>query len=218
MRHMDRTEHRPPGGGVAAGTLASRLARVDEERFVGRAAELTALERCLDDDATFRVVHDFGPGGIGTSSLLREFARRAQERGFTPFAVEGRELAPTPRAPTSGCAASVSPSPSATGWRCTSWCARPCARTCAAVPRTATGSCGGASPTISFNAPRRAIPSWPSSCRAHRQPGDPLGLRLAGEHRLPGGRRASGATAASRAAAGASRPCSAWRGCCARAC
>jgi hypothetical protein len=95
MRLMDRTQHRPPGGGVGAGTLASRLARVDEGRFVGRTAELAALERCLDDDATFRVVHVFGPGGIGKSSLLRELARRAQGRGFTPFTVEGRELPPS---------------------------------------------------------------------------------------------------------------------------
>lgn len=98
LRHMDRTENRPPGGGAGTGTLASRLARVDEERFVGRMAELAALARCLDDDETFRVVHVFGPGGIGKSSLLREFARRAQDRGFTAFAVEGRELPPSPDA------------------------------------------------------------------------------------------------------------------------
>lgn len=98
MRHMDRVQHRPPGGGVGAGTLASRLARVDEQRFVGRTAELAALERCLDDEATVRVVHVFGPGGIGKSALLRELARRARERGFTPFAVEGRELPPSPDA------------------------------------------------------------------------------------------------------------------------
>jgi len=95
---MDRVQHRPPGRGVDAGTLAARLARVDEQRFVGRAAELAELERCLADEATVRVVHVFGPGGIGKSSLLRELARRAGERGFTPFAVEGRELPPSPDA------------------------------------------------------------------------------------------------------------------------
>lgn len=56
------------------------------------------LERCLDDDAAFRVVHVFGPDGIGKSSLLRALARRAHARGFTPFAVEGRELPPSPEA------------------------------------------------------------------------------------------------------------------------
>ncbi len=95
---MDRTEHRPPGGGVGAGTLASRLARADEARFVGRMAELTMLERCLDDEASFRVVHVHGPGGIGKSTLLREFARRAGARGYQPFTVEGRELPPSPDA------------------------------------------------------------------------------------------------------------------------
>jgi hypothetical protein len=95
---MDRVQHRPPGGGVGTGTLASRLARADEERFVGRSAELAELERCLQDEATVRVVHVSGPGGIGKSSLLRELARRAREHGFTLFAVEGRELPPSPDA------------------------------------------------------------------------------------------------------------------------
>jgi hypothetical protein len=71
------------------------MARVDEERFVGRAAELATLEQCLDEDVAFQVVHVYGPGGIGKSTLLREFARRAGTRGWEPFVVEGRDLPPS---------------------------------------------------------------------------------------------------------------------------
>ena len=35
-----------------------------------------------------------GPGGIGKSTLLREFERQAVSQGWDPFHVEGRELSP----------------------------------------------------------------------------------------------------------------------------
>jgi hypothetical protein len=70
----------------------------DRDRFVGRAAELAFLERCLGDDAPANVVLVHGPGGIGKSALLRELARRAQARGLKTFFVEGRDLPPMPDA------------------------------------------------------------------------------------------------------------------------
>src|SRR5579859_3584886 len=78
-------------------TLAARLEQRDRDVFVGREPELELLERCLAADAT-HVVFLHGPGGIGKSTLLREIARRARERGWDTFLVEGRELAPTPDA------------------------------------------------------------------------------------------------------------------------
>jgi hypothetical protein len=93
---MDGTDEPPAGGGVGAGTLASRLANVDRTRFVGRTAELGVLERCLQTDSALSVFHVYGPGGIGKSTLLREFARRAETRGWERFVVEGRELTPSP--------------------------------------------------------------------------------------------------------------------------
>ena len=39
-----------------------------------------------------------GPGGIGKSTLLREFERRAAAAGWDTFSVEGRELSPAPDA------------------------------------------------------------------------------------------------------------------------
>jgi hypothetical protein len=78
-------------------TLAARLADRDRRRFTGRVSELAFLDKCLDEvDAPASVVHVIGPGGIGKSTLLREVARRAGERGRSCIAVDGRELGPAP--------------------------------------------------------------------------------------------------------------------------
>ncbi|HEX3618428.1 MAG TPA: ATP-binding protein [Solirubrobacteraceae bacterium] len=79
-----------------ARTLSARLSELDSRRFVGRVAELATLERCLEPDPPFQVVLVHGPGGIGKSTLLREFGRRARGRGFELFALEGRDITPTP--------------------------------------------------------------------------------------------------------------------------
>ena len=88
----------PRGARTEAGTLAARLADRDRRRFVGREAELDLLERCLTDDQPAAVVFVHGPGGIGKSTLLREFERRASAGGWDTFLVEGRELSPAPDA------------------------------------------------------------------------------------------------------------------------
>ncbi|MCW3040308.1 MAG: hypothetical protein JWM31_2213 [Solirubrobacterales bacterium] len=78
------------------GTLGHRMAWRDEHTFVGRAGELGVFDRLLDDAGQSSVVFVHGPGGIGKSTLLREVARRAVRRGYTPVLVEGRDLAPVP--------------------------------------------------------------------------------------------------------------------------
>ncbi len=70
----------------------------DRNRFVGRVAELGFLERCLEENPPANVILVHGPSGIGKSTLLREFARRAELRGRETFFVEGRELPPMPDA------------------------------------------------------------------------------------------------------------------------
>ncbi len=97
---MGDMRRRPFAGAVQAGgrTLAARVSDRDRSRFVGRADELRFLERCLGDDPPASVVFLCGPGGIGKSTLLRELARRAGDRGWDVFGVDGRELAPDPDA------------------------------------------------------------------------------------------------------------------------
>lgn len=77
-------------------TLAGRLARRDATGFVGRTRELEFFESLFVDDPPASVVLVHGPGGIGKSTLLREVARRASGKGWSPRLVEGRELAPVP--------------------------------------------------------------------------------------------------------------------------
>jgi hypothetical protein len=77
-------------------TLASRLADADEERFVGRGAELEFFDRLLGGDPDVAVVLVHGRAGIGKSTLLREVARRGARRGWEPRIIEGRDLAPVP--------------------------------------------------------------------------------------------------------------------------
>lgn len=80
-------------------TLASRLEERDRSRFTGRGEEIAFLDHCLEDgDPPASVVHICGPGGIGKSTLLRELARRARDRGISVIAVDGRELGPAPGA------------------------------------------------------------------------------------------------------------------------
>ncbi len=80
-------------------TLADRLEDRERSRFAGREDEVAFIERCLDfDDPPASVVHICGPGGVGKSSLLREVARRARDRGIRVASIDGRELGPAPGA------------------------------------------------------------------------------------------------------------------------
>jgi hypothetical protein len=80
-------------------TLADRLEDRDRSRFTGRVDEIAFLDRCLDsEDPPASVVHISGAGGVGKSTLLREVARHARDRGIHVVAVDGRELGPAPGA------------------------------------------------------------------------------------------------------------------------
>jgi hypothetical protein len=77
-------------------TLGDRVADADAARFVNRAPELRRLEELLGAGPRVVLVH--GPGGVGKSALLREFARRAERRGRSVHWLEGREVGPAPDA------------------------------------------------------------------------------------------------------------------------
>ncbi|MFO1198772.1 MAG: ATP-binding protein [Burkholderiaceae bacterium] len=79
-------------------TLADKLAAARRARFVGRTDEIACFERMLagDDEAAVMFVH--GPGGIGKTTLLREFARRAEAHGRVVVALDARDVQASPLA------------------------------------------------------------------------------------------------------------------------
>lgn len=65
--------------------------------FVGRASETGLFRQALDSrELPFALFYGYGPGGVGKSTLLREFAAMAEERGYLSFSIDCRFLAPTP--------------------------------------------------------------------------------------------------------------------------
>jgi DNA-binding SARP family transcriptional activator len=81
----------------AAPRLGARLAAARRRSFVGRTAELSLFTEALRADSPpFAVLYVYGPGGVGKSSLLSEFARLCEESGVPALALDGRNIQPTP--------------------------------------------------------------------------------------------------------------------------
>lgn len=77
-------------------TFANRLAANRHAQFVGRTEELAAFAEAMKGTSQAAVFYVHGPGGIGKSTLLREFAGMAGAEGFRPVWVDARELDGTP--------------------------------------------------------------------------------------------------------------------------
>jgi hypothetical protein len=78
--------------GDVAGALRDRY-------FVGRAAELECFRSALQQtvaEGPVAVLFLYGPGGVGKSSLLRQFERIAVAARATVLRLDGRGLEPTP--------------------------------------------------------------------------------------------------------------------------
>jgi hypothetical protein len=79
--------------------IADRLAAAQESGFVGRQAELELFGSAMAAASPpFTILHVHGPGGVGKTSLLREFARVAREAGRPVVALDGRDMAPSAQA------------------------------------------------------------------------------------------------------------------------
>jgi hypothetical protein len=80
-------------------SLADRLEASRRGRFVGRVAELDLFRSALlDPEPAFAVVQIYGPGGVGKTALLREYARIATSCGRPVVRLDGRNFDPTPPA------------------------------------------------------------------------------------------------------------------------
>ncbi len=78
--------------------VADLLDHAREQSFVGRRAELATFGEALAGQSGKRVLFLHGPGGIGKSTTLEEFGRRARALGRTVAFVDGREVDPVPDA------------------------------------------------------------------------------------------------------------------------
>jgi energy-coupling factor transporter ATP-binding protein EcfA2 len=77
--------------------LAERLASARARCFVGRTPELNLFRQILSAaHPPIAVLHVYGPGGVGKSTLLREYARLATEAGVRVIRLDGRTLDPSP--------------------------------------------------------------------------------------------------------------------------
>ncbi len=77
--------------------IADRLNAARRGRFVGRAAELHLFQTALNPTAaSFVVLHVYGPGGIGKTTLLREYEQIARERGRTVIRLDCRNVEASP--------------------------------------------------------------------------------------------------------------------------
>jgi hypothetical protein len=79
--------------------LADHLSAARRRHFVGRTAERTLFESALTAaELPFVVLHLVGPGGIGKTTLLREFAALAEATGIPVIYLDARNFDPTPDA------------------------------------------------------------------------------------------------------------------------
>ena len=82
---------------VAGLSLHERLEQARRRQFVGRVGERDRLRAVLGEpELPFFVLHIFGPGGLGKTSLLREYGYIARELGIQSVLLDGRNFDASP--------------------------------------------------------------------------------------------------------------------------
>jgi hypothetical protein len=77
--------------------LADRLSESRHARFVGRHGELSVFESALARETLpFFVLHIFGPGGVGKTTLLHEYALISKRYGARPVYLDARNIDAAP--------------------------------------------------------------------------------------------------------------------------
>jgi AAA ATPase domain len=98
--------------------LADRLAAARRRRFVGREAELALFGSALaGPEPPFALLYVHGPGGVGKTLLLGEFARLAGEAGVPAVRLDGRDLDPSPPGFLAGLGRALDEPPTPRRWR-----------------------------------------------------------------------------------------------------
>ena len=78
--------------------LADRLAAARRQRFVGRSEEMALFASLLPADSPVALLHVYGPGGVGKTTLLRAFAWHCAEQGIPTATLDARDIEPAPDA------------------------------------------------------------------------------------------------------------------------
>ncbi|MDQ3930195.1 MAG: ATP-binding protein, partial [Chloroflexota bacterium] len=77
--------------------LADRLVAARRRRFVGRENERELFRSALAaPELPFVLLHVYGPGGVGKTTLLKEFIAMAGEMGIPTLYVDARNVDPSP--------------------------------------------------------------------------------------------------------------------------
>jgi hypothetical protein len=77
--------------------LTERLSAARRRQFVGRANELAIFQTALTAaEPSFYVLHIFGPGGVGKTTLLHEFVSLCTETQAQAVYLDVREIEPSP--------------------------------------------------------------------------------------------------------------------------
>jgi len=80
-------------------SLRNRLTAARHTRFVGRDGELSFFESALRAEILpFFILHIFGPGGVGKTTLLQQFALLAERNGARPIYLDARHIDLSPDA------------------------------------------------------------------------------------------------------------------------
>ncbi|MGE5378568.1 MAG: AAA family ATPase, partial [Bacteroidota bacterium] len=80
-------------------SLADRLTQARHNRFVGRDGELAVFESALRaENLPFNILHIFGPGGVGKTTLLQEYTLVSERSGARPIYLDARNIDLSPDA------------------------------------------------------------------------------------------------------------------------
>ncbi len=77
--------------------LADRIRAERDRQFVGRSEELRVFSELLSaDDSSVVAIHVHGPGGVGKTTLLRQFESVCLRIGVASLTIDARVLQPSP--------------------------------------------------------------------------------------------------------------------------